>query len=98
MIGIAKTIGRLIAVLVDAGIIEAKKAVWILEPLKDKKEFTEALEQEPKTGHWIVHPKGVYARLVCDRCLTSAPYDCKTNYCPSCGAKMVEPQESEGTK
>ena len=38
MIGIAKTIGRLIAVLVDAGIIEREQAVWILEPLKDKTE------------------------------------------------------------
>ena len=36
MIGIAKTIGRLIAVLVDAGIIKREQAVWILEPLKDK--------------------------------------------------------------
>lgn len=38
MIGIAKTIGRLIAVLVNAGIIEREEAVWILEPLKDKAE------------------------------------------------------------
>jgi len=38
MIGIAKTIGRLIAVLVNAGIIESKKAEWILEPLKDAAE------------------------------------------------------------
>lgn len=38
MIGVAKTIGRLIAVLVDAGIIERNQAVWILEPLKDKAE------------------------------------------------------------
>lgn len=41
MIGIAKTIGRLIAVLVDAGIIEREQAVWILEPLKDKAESEE---------------------------------------------------------
>ena len=34
MIGIAKTIGRLIAVLVDAGIVDKEKAAWILEPLK----------------------------------------------------------------
>lgn len=47
-----------------------------------------ALEQEPKTGHWIVHPKGIYAHLVCDRCLSNAPYDCCTNYCPNCGARM----------
>lgn len=38
MIRIAKTIGRLMAVLVDAGIIEREQAVWILEPLKDKAE------------------------------------------------------------
>lgn len=36
MIGVAKTIGRLIAILVDAGIIEREQAIWILEPLKDK--------------------------------------------------------------
>lgn len=36
--GISKTIGRLIAVLVDKGIIERERAVWILEPLKDKAE------------------------------------------------------------
>ncbi len=48
-----------------------------------------ALEQEPKTGHWIVHPKGIYAHLICDKCLTCAPYDCETNYCPNCGAKMI---------
>lgn len=41
MIGIAKTIGRLIAVLVDAGIVDREKAVWILEPLKDKAESEE---------------------------------------------------------
>lgn len=41
MIGITKTIGRLIAVLVDAGIIEREQAVWILDPLKDKAESEE---------------------------------------------------------
>lgn len=47
MIGIAKTIGRLIAVLVNAGIIEREEAVWILEPLKDKTEV-EPQESEDK--------------------------------------------------
>ena len=55
-----------------------------------------ALKQEPKTGHWIEHPKGIYAHLVCDICLSNAPYDCRTKYCPNCGARMVETQESEG--
>jgi hypothetical protein len=46
-----------------------------------------------KVGHWIVHPKGIYAHLVCDRCLSGAPYDCKTNYCPNCGARMEDENE-----
>lgn len=41
-----------------------------------------------KTGHWIVHPKGIYAHLVCDKCLSNAPYDCRTDFCPNCGTKM----------
>lgn len=53
-----------------------------------------SVKQEPKEGHWIVHPKGVYAHLVCDKCLSNAPYDCRTNYCPNCGAKM-ESEEAE---
>ena len=48
---------------------------------------------EPKTAHWIAHPKGIYAHLICDNCLSNAPYDCRTNYCPNCGFRMVEPQE-----
>ena len=39
MIEIAKTMGRLIAVLVDVGVIEREQALWILEPLKDKVEI-----------------------------------------------------------
>ena len=34
---------------------------------------------EPKTAHWIVHPKGIYAHLICDNCLSNAPYDCRTS-------------------
>ena len=67
------------------------------------------LEQEPKRGHWIGHrehcenlgvmPSGLGAYEWCSNC------DCGIdvrewhknhyNYCPNCGAKMVEPQESE---
>jgi len=38
MTEIAKVIGRLMAVLVNTGIIEREQAAWILEPLKDKTE------------------------------------------------------------
>lgn len=55
----------------------------------------QALLQEPKTGHWITHPKGIYAHLVCDKCLSHAPYDCRTNYCPNCGANMMESEDKK---
>lgn len=46
-------------------------------------------------GEWIVHPKGIYAHLVCNKCLASAPYDCKTNFCPNCGADMRGGNETD---
>lgn len=48
---------------------------------------------QPKTGRWIDGK--------CNRCGTHAPYWAMAStyycseYCPNCGAKMVEPQESE---
>ena len=48
-----------------------------------------------KSGKWIgVNP--MVDTLMCSECgenIISA--DFKSNYCPNCGAKMVEPQESE---
>lgn len=51
---------------------------------------------QPKMGHWInidaTHSK-------CDRCgaiFEIASENGEANFCPNCGAKMVEPQESEG--
>lgn len=49
-----------------------------------------ALEQEPKIGHWI---NGNY-HIECSECGEEYPYQLR-NYCPNCGARMVEPQESE---
>ena len=69
-----------------------------------------ALRQEKKTGHWISHrehcknlgvmPSGLGAYEWCSNC------DCgidvrewhknNYNYCPNCGCRMVELQESEG--
>lgn len=37
-IGIVETIGRLLATLIDVGIIERKQAMYILEPLNNKAE------------------------------------------------------------
>ena len=57
-----------------------------------------ALEKEPKTGHWkrvsgdkyVQHSMYYYRCSECDEDIIG-----KHNYCPNCGAKMVEQQESE---
>ena len=47
--------------------------------------------QEPKTGHREYND--IYDHYLCGNCKTVVmDYD---NYCPNCGARMVEPQESE---
>jgi hypothetical protein len=67
------------------------------QAVKDlRKKLMEYLEQEPKTGHWINIDK---THSKCDRCesvFEIASANGEANYCPHCGAKMVEPQESEG--
>jgi hypothetical protein len=57
-----------------------------------------ALEQQPKTGHWIDIMVGDMPAQACDQCKTFYPLSYTGgghNYCPSCGSRMVEPQESE---
>ena len=55
-----------------------------------------SLEQEPKTGHWITTRTFMHdGEFYCDRCKYDSPQNEKWDYCPNCGAKMVEPQESE---
>lgn len=56
------------------------------------------IEREPKTGHWkrismdnSEHAKYWYR---CDRCGKNNLGN--TDWCPNCGCRMVEPQESEG--
>ncbi len=51
-----------------------------------------ALSQEPKTGHWFAwKPEDDVWRTTCSECgeETRTLWD----YCPHCGAKMVEPRE-----
>jgi len=61
--------------------------------------------QEPKTGHWKVVSDGYGDNAYiceCSECKDTVwvykDADRKWNYCPNCGAKMVEPQESEDKK
>ena len=56
----------------------------------------ETLEQEPKTGHWIDNYNGI---ISCSNCRTWFYKDGRYSYmryCPNCGCRMFEPQESEG--
>lgn len=50
--------------------------------------------KKPKTGHWINKYHEVFKYYCCDKCGTGN--DLRTNYCPNCGAKMIEPQERRG--
>lgn len=55
-------------------------------------------EQEPKTGHWKRISMDKYSEHAkywyrCDRCGKDNLGN--TDWCPNCGAKMIDPQESE---
>lgn len=61
---------------------------------------------QPKTGHWRKTPKAVMGEgymWYCDKCEhqvyqdSSRPYPSE-RYCPNCGARMIEPQESENVE
>jgi hypothetical protein len=56
----------------------------------------EALEQEPRKGHWIPTYGNVKCS-VCGRVKDSRDVGKATHYCSKCGAKMDEPQKSEET-
>lgn len=51
------------------------------------------LEQEPKTGHWIILKDewGDINEAVCSRCDANGNH--KWHYCPNCGADMREVEE-----
>lgn len=64
---------------------------------RDTANLLEELEQEPKAGHWVKVTNGRGGHE-CDLCHEYAPSyqsgkEHLTNYCPNCGAKMIEPQE-----
>jgi len=50
---------------------------------------------QPKTGHWIeeIDDYGEVTCWHCDKCYEESGFttDCKWDFCPNCGAEMVEP-------
>lgn len=59
----------------------------------------EALEQEPKTGHWILLDECSNSGYYCSECHKKVIKEGwsktvkKVKYCPNCGAKMTESEE-----
>jgi hypothetical protein len=49
---------------------------------------------QPKTGRWM-HPYKLDIACECSECHIQMPITKSFNYCPNCGCRMVEPQESE---
>ena len=53
-----------------------------------------ALEQEPKTGHWIEENHDEYEIWICSECGAhteldmSEEYGCGWKFCPMCGARI----------
>lgn len=73
------------------------------EAREEAANIIEALEQEPKTGHWIIKDgkeqgydiggvKTWYIQIMCSECgFIKTAIECHTgqyHYCPNCGAKM----------
>ena len=50
-----------------------------------------------KTGHWIdiTNKFGTVIAVRCSNCKNSPKHAIKSDYCPNCGARMLEQQESE---
>ena len=61
------------------------------------KELKRLKEQEPKTGHWIVHERNGISYLECSECLRwyLEAHLLSNSYCPNCGSNMIEPRERE---
>ena len=66
-----------------------------LEQAEIQRAYELGKTEEPKTGHWILYDHGLGTKYY--QCSICKGYDGgpKGRYCKWCGAKMVEPQESE---
>jgi len=90
------------AISLNAVLDALDQSINILEA-EDRIRDLPSVTPQPKTGRWVKTPKAVMGEgymWYCDKCEhqvyqdNSEPYPSE-KYCPHCGAKMVEPQESE---
>lgn len=75
-------------------IIHMLEAQYDTDRIEDAVEMAiKALEQEPKTGHWIISPNDCFVH--CSECGLHGDKGIYKHYgwCPNCGCRMFEPQE-----
>lgn len=69
------------------------------QDIKDYREALDiaikALEQEPKTGHWIVEVWNNKEHHTCSVCQIVVDYEPCYHYCPYCGAKLEVESEDD---
>lgn len=72
---------------------------WAMqESMDDIRALPSVTPQEPKTGHWIYMGQSEKNGLKICKCSECGKRTYGSlDYCGNCGAKMVEPQESEET-
>lgn len=81
-------------------ICEMARALRLGKPLtvenlrEDIEQLPSVRPQEPKIGHWLYSGENGVDRWTCDNCFDFVKKP--TKVCQNCGARMVEPQGSEG--
>ena len=54
--------------------------------IKACKVAIKALEQEPKTGHWVIYDVHGHKACKCSECNKDVGYPCYDKYCGHCGS------------
>ncbi len=73
-------------------LIDSKDQNYEVRHFKEDVECLPSVTPQPKTGRWIHWASGDD----CSECgWSTGRYIPMTRYCPNCGCRMIEPQESE---
>ena len=75
-----------------------RERLWkdITTNIEDCGELLDILERQPsaeKTGDWIDHQLDRWIYAKCSKC--GSVHNVRSNYCPSCGARMIPREKCE---
>ena len=76
-------------------VYEILEGNWNTDFLHAEVEKMPSVQPKRKMGVWITEICNNKEHYSCSNCLHIVDYEPCYHYCPNCGAKMVEPQESE---